>query len=388
MSKLFRLLLPIIVILLLLPGCGKIKPKIVVDLKPLVKSAEYKEGTENAVIFKAMEGEINRSISSLKIDDSAPKLYFLSYLIQDSYSYTTQYGIGAKTDQYEMNLRLVFADVRVGDYKYDNFVHPSERDFYDPEITKFENITSGLIVPYDNNEKALRHALWLLTDVNYKKAVIEYTKKKSKEKTEAKVKEDKDLEDFTQEEVKSLILEETEPSVDKEYWDSYINAGAQELKNYPFLLSASLIFTYDHNKRYFMDSEGRKIQFSGDRISIIVTVETKAEDGMNLSNGFVLHGFVKEDFPSADDFVKLIKEKCDLLQKMQNAPIVDPYSGPVLIMAPAAGVFFHEVLGHRLESQRIRSVKEAETFKDMVGKKIINQYLNIFDDPTLKYFND
>ncbi|HDS09206.1 MAG TPA: hypothetical protein ENN73_03165, partial [Firmicutes bacterium] len=270
MTKFLKFTILITLPLLLIPGCKKPSPKIDVDLKPLLKMAEYEEGEENTEIFSAMEEELNRSLSSLKIDGDAPKLYFLSYLIEDAYNYTNRYSIGSKTDEYETKRRGVFVSARVGDYTYDNFVHPSERDFYDAEISKFDNITSGLILPFEDDKKAIKHALWLLTDVNYKKAIIEYTKKKSRTKTEVQVEEDKDLGDFSIEEVRSAIYKIYPPSVDKVYWNNYLASGAEELRDYPYLLSANIIFNYDHITRYFIDSEGRKIQFYNHTYSIIV----------------------------------------------------------------------------------------------------------------------
>ena len=54
------------------------------------------------------------------------------------------------------------------------------------------------------------------------------------------------------------------------------------------------------------------------------------------------------------------------LQALKKAPIVEPFSGPALLSGRAAAVFFHEVVGHRLEGQRQRGDNEGQTFTKMV----------------------
>jgi len=49
-------------------------------------------------------------------------------------------------------------------------------------------------------------------------------------------------------------------------------------------------------------------------------------------------------------------------------------------------VIFHEAIGHRLEGDRQEDEKEGRTFKGQVGKKIIPEFLSVFDDPTLARF--
>ena len=64
--------------------------------------------------------------------------------------------------------------------------------------------------------------------------------------------------------------------------------------------------------------------------------------------------------------------------------MVDPYTGPALLMEEAAGVFFHETVGHRLEGERQNDEKEGRTFKGQVGKTVLPEFISVIDDPTTK----
>ena len=71
------------------------------------------------------------------------------------------------------------------------------------------------------------------------------------------------------------------------------------------------------------------------------------------------------------------------MSALRSAPLAEPYNGPALLSGRAAAVFFHEVLGHRVEGQRQRGRDEGQTFTKKVNEKIMPEFLSVTDDPTL-----
>ena len=71
------------------------------------------------------------------------------------------------------------------------------------------------------------------------------------------------------------------------------------------------------------------------------------------------------------------------IKQLIAAPAVDPYTGPAILMEEAAGVFFHETIGHRLEGERQLSEQEGRTFKGQIGQRVLPDFLSVIDDPTL-----
>ena len=55
----------------------------------------------------------------------------------------------------------------------------------------------------------------------------------------------------------------------------------------------------------------------------------------------------------------------------------------MLLESRAAAVFFHEILGHRLEGHRQKSEDSGQTFAKKVGQRIMPAFLSVYDDPTL-----
>ena len=72
---------------------------------------------------------------------------------------------------------------------------------------------------------------------------------------------------------------------------------------------------------------------------------------------------------------------------LKNAPVANPFSGPALLSPEAAGVFFHEIFGHRVEGQRMKSENDAQTFKKKVGELVLPKSLNVYSNPLLKSYN-
>jgi predicted Zn-dependent protease len=76
------------------------------------------------------------------------------------------------------------------------------------------------------------------------------------------------------------------------------------------------------------------------------------------------------------------------LEALRKAPVTEPFNGPALLSGRAAAVFFHEVLGHRLEGQRQRGDEEGQTFTKDIGQEVLPKFLSVSDDPTESKYGD
>ena len=69
------------------------------------------------------------------------------------------------------------------------------------------------------------------------------------------------------------------------------------------------------------------------------------------------------ELPSLAEFKKQMEKKISELASLEKADDMTSYAGPVLLAPIAAGLFIHEVLGHRLEGSRLLSDLEGEPSK-------------------------
>jgi predicted Zn-dependent protease len=81
------------------------------------------------------------------------------------------------------------------------------------------------------------------------------------------------------------------------------------------------------------------------------------------------------------DILQLI----ELLRQLRQAPVLETYAGPAILSGEAAGVFFHEILGHRLEGHRHKDHNSAQMLRDLLGKPILPPFLDVVFDPTQRF---
>jgi TldD protein len=93
-----------------------------------------------------------------------------------------------------------------------------------------------------------------------------------------------------------------------------------------------------------------------------------------------------DGLPKQADLEATVRTLGTSLEALRKAPVTEPFDGPAILSGRAAAVFFHEVLGHRLEGQRQRGDEEGQTFTKDVGKEILPDFLSVADDPTITTF--
>src|SRR5258706_15573718 len=115
----------------------------------------------------------------------------------------------------------------------------------------------------------------------------------------------------------------------------------------------------------------------------MIEAETRADDGMQLMRVETFQFSDPAKFPSEAEVAASAQEMAKDLSALHAAPLAEPYSGPALLSGRAAAVFFHEVLGHRVEGHRQRGRDEGQTFTKKVNEPVLPAFLTVVDDPTL-----
>src|SRR6202042_384880 len=94
-----------------------------------------------------------------------------------------------------------------------------------------------------------------------------------------------------------------------------------------------------------------------------------------------------DQLPSDAELTAKVDKISEDLKALRAAPPAEPYAGPALLSGRAAAVFFHEVLGHRLEGHRQKDETEGQTFTKKINQLVLPAFLSVIDDPTLKELN-
>jgi predicted Zn-dependent protease len=148
--------------------------------------------------------------------------------------------------------------------------------------------------------------------------------------------------------------------------------------------SAIVSFTVSSDRSYLATSEGTSLIRPSAVARLVIEAQTRADDGTELMRVESFQAATPEQLPSDAEIAGKLKQMSVDLTNLRAAPAAEPYAGPALLSGRAAAVFFHEVLGHRLEGHRQRGETEGQTFTKKVNQLVLPAFLSVTDDPTLK----
>jgi predicted Zn-dependent protease len=170
--------------------------------------------------------------------------------------------------------------------------------------------------------------------------------------------------------------------VDRGRWEARVAAYTAPFADHGYVLEASSRLVASRVVRWFVSSEGSRIQDTRLAYRLVVSALTKANDGMELPRYESWFAYSEDGLPSDEEVQATVAQMISDLAALRAAPVVDPYTGPAILSGRASGVFFHEIFGHRVEGHRLASEEDAQTFKKMVGQEILPTNFSVVFDPT------
>jgi TldD protein len=328
-------------------------------------------------LLGAMQAELSRSMQRLRIEGyEAP--YFVAYQVKD----VTRHEIGARHgavfDDDSRRDRTLFVDLRVGSYEFDSSA-PDEGPFL--IAGEGPSWYAPKEAPLEDDTEALRSALWLATDEKLKEALSSYFKKRSRDVYRQD--DPRRAPSFTRE-APSRAVEPPRPfPLDRERWKAIAREATARFRAHPAIFDASLQIVAEKQVRWFASSEGSALVTEQTIYGVHLQAVTRAPDGQLLEDGRDFYARTEAALPSAEELGRAAEAVIGELEALRKAPAIDPYTGPAILEPEAAGVLFHEAVGHRLEGERVDDDKEGQTYKGQVGQRILPAFLSIVDDPTL-----
>ena len=324
-----------------------------------------------------MTAELNRAMGSLgKQGDKQIPPYFLSYSVADTTGITIRAQYGALVNSEDNRQRVVDVQVRVGDPKLDN-THGGHRG----------SAVNTLQLPISDNREAISRSLWLATNSGYGTALDNYLRVKTE--AEVRAKEEDNSGDFSKEPPQIFVGKPApEPVVDKAAWEGRVRSLSKIFREYPDVYQNVVMLTAESDTEYYASSEGSRLATPHQMARLIVFAVSRADDGMDLFRAQTFEAETVNGLPKQAELEKVIGDLGKSLEELRKAPVTEPFNGPAILSGRAAAVFFHEVLGHRLEGQRQRGDEEGQTFTKDVDKPVLPSFLSVSDDPTRTKFGD
>ena len=356
-----------------------------------VDPSKAANGVPEPVLIDAMQAELHRAMQALgasivpasalettgpapsgaKPAAGQPKPYFLSYSVADAETLNITAQFGAIDQSSTNHTRTADVQVRLGSPALDN-THGTHRT----------SALTTLPLPLTDDRAAIERSLWYATNRGYGKALDALEKVKTEQQVRAK--EEDNSADFSEEKPRSEVLPPSPAlSVDKTMWEARLREITAVFRAHPQILYDMAILQASHETDYFVSSEGAKVASPNQVARLIVLARTRAADGMDLFRAETFEADATGRLPGQKAVLAKTEAMAKNLDDLRVAPITEPYDGPAILSGRAAAVFFHEVLGHRLEGQRQRGDEEGQTFTKLLGKPILPSFLSVADDPTL-----
>ena len=343
------------------------------------------EAAPQPVLMDAMATELHRALAELGSapepvssgkDKIAPqKPYFLSYSVADAESVTITSQYGAIMNSNASHERTADVQVRLGSPAEDN-THGTHRT----------SALTTMALPLADDRAAIERTLWYATNRGYGKALDALEKVKTEQQVRAR--EEDVSPDFTAERpVVDILPKESPLTIDRSNWETRLREISGVFRQYPNIFFDTAVLQATHETDYFVSSEGTRVAAPNHVARLIVAARTRASDGMDMFRDETFEADSLGHLPDQAEVLAKTQAMAKGLNDLRTAPITEPYNGPAILSGRAAAVFFHEVLGHRLEGQRQRGDEEGETFTKLLGKPILPEFLSVADDPTLTQYN-
>ena len=331
-----------------------------------------------AALLDTMDSELHRAMSSLGTGTDAaeqPKPYFLSYAVSDSDSVALTAQFGAITGAHQSRRRIADVQVRVGTPAEDN-THGDHRN----------SALTTVSLPLTDDREAIARSLWFATNRGYGKALDSYLKVKTEQQVRAK--EEDGSPDFSAEKATDAILPQSPAlSIDRTAWEGRLREISGLFKQYPDVFFDNVVLEASTETDYFVSSDGTKVATPNHVARLIIVARTRAADGMDMFRAETFEADQAAHLPDQKTLTDKTLAMGKNLEDLREAPVTEPFNGPAILSGRASAVFFHEVLGHRLEGQRQRGDEEGQTFTKLLGKQILPTFISVVDDPTMTNFD-
>lgn len=329
-------------------------------------------------VLRAMHDELERSrklnISGLE----AP--YYISYGMDDQETFSVSATLGGLLSKHHEHFRDPHAQVRVGDYKFDN-TNFSARGLGG------SSYDSGRF-PVEDAYPVLRRFFWLETDSSYKIALEQFSRKRAAVRN---LNQTDELHDFAHAEPVHYIRDFPPLAIDESAWTNRARTLSAIFAEYPDVKTSSVELESSTGGFYMVNTEGTEIKIPETITALRVRATAQASDGMTAHDAVAFQSLDSARMPGDAELTRGVTQLAKDLTALVHAPKGEDYSGPVLFEGVAGAQVFGEVLGKNLSLAR-RPITEggrggtfsASELEGRIGSRILPDSFDVVDDPTQK----
>ena len=317
--------------------------------------------------------ELDRVERTLSQQDEPP--HWIAIGVIDSERWYIEGANGATTEPKHRRYRSADLDMRVGSAELDSTHKIRDAGWFDTDEK------NAFALPVHDDEQATRLAIWRAADDAYRAARKRLIRVRTNQAV--KVQSEDDSADFS-----AAQPRQSEPpvpafSLDAEAWQDSVRSASKRLANLAHIEDSHISLSAERLIRTIVTTEGTRLSIPSLSYRLTVWARTTADDGMNLAVSEAFDAHTESSLPNQAEIDAAVDHMASKLLALREAPVVEPTTAPAILEGRAAAVFFHEVLGHRVEGHRQKDDDEGQTFTDKVGETVLPSFISVHDDPTI-----
>ncbi len=286
------------------------------------------EKSDSDIIFKAMEDEMARNMTELKLDDNGTPFY-IAYNLMKAKRGKILATMGAIIESNSDNRAWCSVNLKMGDYNL------NDEKYYD-KVNQINHNDGSFSVPLEVDYDGIRRSLWIMSSNVYKNASEKYKNKKEQMERQGISVEDLPSPDFSKEDVNVVMQDELEDEFSKEKFEHLTKELSAQFKSFKDVIESEVELNFQNVMQYSVNSEG--IKFKTPYRFYILSVNATMLDKNNhtFSQSLEYYQTTFKKLPSGAEISKdinLLVENMHLCK--ESKMFTDVYSGPVLFMKDA-----------------------------------------------------
>lgn len=301
--------------------------------------------------------------------------YHLALALDDTRRVVLQATHGAFAGREEEHVRTGDVDLRVGSFQLDNTHKLRDAGW------SFGDERPALRLPLEDAPVPLREAYYRAIDDAWREARQRLVKVRANDAV--KVEREDPSDDFSP---APAVVHRAQPGplvIDEAAWSGLLREASGRYLRFPHVYDSAVQITVTEERRWLVTNDGIRVEDGRHHLRVATWGTSVAEDGMRLQVYDYVDVASVDRLPSRGEVFEMVDTVAQRVSALRAAPLVEPYAGPAILRGRAAGVFFHEIFGHRVEGHRQKDEDEGQTFTRQVGRAILPAFLSVVDDPLL-----
>jgi hypothetical protein len=333
-------------------------------------------------ILDAVAEEMNRDLTDLVIPGLPVKIYHISYKLTEVEVNDVSATLGETTSRRPRHLVTLEARVRIGSPQFDN------GNFAVPQAEELDGV-STMPLPLEATPRIARRAAWLATDSAFKEALVQL-----KAKLEAKAAGGlrptdalawAPIDKATVDEDPVLVA----PLESLDELETRAKALSASMRDAKGIRASHVGLTSYLERRWYLTTDHISVTDTRRASGVVIAATGQDADGQLLDNYFLRYGHTAKDLPSDDELKAEAKKLDDQVAALAKAPVMEPYSGPVLFEGEGAVGYVRSTLALNLGGTPVPDGLSAQDaarlggdYVDKLGLHVLGTQLSVIDDPT------